>query len=310
MGKIIKLSICVVTYNQKRYLRECLDSLVTQEVNFDYEIIVGDDASTDGSSELIMEYCERYPDLIVPVLHEKNIGPTKNYISVHSRARGDYVAHMDGDDVAYSEKLKKQVDFLDLNDHCVLVWHKVNVFNDEGEISRVLHNRLNDVVDVGAITQIDVLKYGMLGAHSSTMYRRSAAPNFKSIKEEVLDYFMIVLIADSGSICRLEEILGGYRVNKKKITASKNKSLYFNRSPIRVVYCRHLNYFYLKYKYKNKKYKEAIFLNAFFNFFVDVRFLRSSAWSFLALAIQTISFSGAIGVYEYFPKALNIRSSL
>ncbi len=305
-GKKIKLSMCIVTYNQKKYLRECLDSVINQTVDFDYEIIVGDDASSDGTSDLIMDYFRKYPDLIIPVLQKKNIGPTKNYIAVHSKAKGEYVGHMDGDDVAFPGKLQKQVDFLDGNNKCNLVWHRVNVFDDAGNIIRILHNRLNEVVDVNAITQEDILKYGMLGAHSSTMYRRSAMPNFEVVKEEVLDYFFIVLIVDSGLACRLNDLLGGYRVNAKKRTASKNKSLYFNRSPIRKLYCEHLELFYRRYEYN--KFKEAIFLNALFNFVVDVRFLRPSALSFFTLAMRAFSFTGFAGSFGYFKKALKLRS--
>lgn len=305
MENKIKVSVCVVAYNHINYLRECLDSLVNQDVDFDYEIIVGDDASTDGTADLVKEYSVRFPGLIVPLLHEINIGPTKNYISVHAKATGDYVCHMDGDDVAYPGKLQKQADFLNKNSRCVLVWHKVNVFDDLGDVSRILHNRLGEVIDVKAITKEDILKYGMLGAHSSTMYRRCAAPDFESIKGEVLDYFVIGLILDSGNACRIEEVLGGYRVNFRKKTLSKNKSLYFNRSPIRKLYCEHLSWF-LRGK---KNYEDLIFFNAFFNFLVDLRFLRPTFVYFLILTIKTFSFSGMLNIPKYFSEAMKIRAS-
>ena len=306
LEKTIKVSVCVVTYNQKQYLRECLDSLVSQDLNCDYEIIVGDDASSDGTADLVREYAKKFPDLIVPVLHEKNIGPTKNYISVHERARGEYVCHLDGDDVAYPGKLQKQTDCLDGSQHCVLTWHKVYVFNDAGEVSKILHNQLNEIVDVAEITKTDYLKYGMLGAHSSTMYRRSAAPNFKLIKGEALDYFLIGLILDFGNACRVEEVLGGYRLNADKKTLSKNKSLYFNKSPIRKLYCKHLAWFFLQ----NESCRKSIFLNAFFNFLVDVRFFRPTAIDFLVLSIQSFSFAGLLGIIKYYSEAMKLRGFL
>lgn len=299
----IKVSVCVVAYNQKEYLRECLDSLINQDLNCGYEIIVGDDASSDGTADLVREYANKFPDLIVPILHEKNLGATKNYISTHGRARGEYVSHMDGDDIAYSGKLQKQVDYLDKNKKSVLVWHKVNVFNDAGEINKILHDRLNEIVDVEAITKTDFLKYGMLGAHSSTMYRRSAAPKFESIKSEVLDYFLIGLVLDFGTACRIEEVLGGYRLNADKKTFSKNKSLYFNKSPIRKMYSKHLLWFF----FQDGRYREAIFLNSFFNFLVDIRFLRPTAIDFLFLSIRSFSLSGILNFSKYYPEAMKLR---
>ena len=299
----IKVSVCVVAYNQKEYLRKCLDSLVGQDLNCNYEIIVGDDASTDGTTDLVREYAEKFPDLIVPVLHEKNLGPTKNYISVHARAKGEYVCHMDGDDVAYPGKLQKQTDCLNGNKDYVLAWHKVDVFNDAGEVSKILHNQLNEIVNVDAITKTDFLKYGMLGAHSSTMYRRIAAPDFKLIKGEVLDYFLIGLILDFGHACRIEEVLGGYRLNADKKTSSKNKSLYFNKSPIRQLYCKHLTWFFLQ----DKRCRKSIFLNAIFNFLVDVRFLRPTSIDFLLLSFESFSLSGLLGIAKYYSEAMKLR---
>lgn len=302
--KTIKVSVCVVTFNQKHYIGDCLDSLVNQDVDFDYEILVGDDASTDGTADLVKEYAAKFPHLIFPILHEKNLGPTKNYISVHGKAGGDYVCHMDGDDVAYPGKLQKQANCLDENKKCVLVWHKVNIFNDDGEIEKILHIQLNEIVDVTAITKNDLLKYGMLGAHSSTMYRRSASPNFELIKGEVLDYFLIGLILDKGYARRIEDILGGYRLNANKKTSSKNKSLYFNNSPIRQLYCEHLKWFFLQ----DKSTRKFIFLNAFFNFLVDIRFLRPTFISFLTLALRTFSFSDILRIPGYYLDAMKLRS--
>ena len=302
----IKVSVCVVTYNQKEYLRECLDSLIDQDLNCDYEIIVGDDASTDGTTDLVREYAKKFPDLIFPILHKKNLGPTKNYISVHSRAKGEYVCHMDGDDVAYPGKLQKQTNCLDGNKNYVLVWHKVNVFNDSGDVDKILHNRLNEIVDINAITKIDILKHGMLGAHSSTMYRRSAVPDFKLIKSEILDYFLIGLILDFGIACRIEEVLGGYRLNADKKTLSKNKSLYFNKSPIRKLYCGHLTWFFLQ----DERYRKPVFLNAVFNFLVDIRFLRPTAIDFLILSVKSFSFAGMLNIFVYHSEAMKLRGFL
>ncbi|QIH09987.1 MULTISPECIES: glycosyltransferase [unclassified Pseudomonas] len=300
----IKASVCVVTYNQKNYLRDCLTSLLEQEVDFEYEIIIGDDASTDGTADIVSEFFRNYPQRIVSIRHEKNVGPTANYVSVHSQARGEFVFHMDGDDIAFPNKLKRQVEFLE-NSDCVLAWHKVQVFNDAGEISRILHENLSQIVDINAITQKDLLRYGMLGAHSSTAYKKSAMPNFRELKGEALDYFLVCLILASGNAGRVEEILGGYRVNAAATTASKKGSLYFKGSPIRELYAEHLSYF-LKSKNQNTV-KQDIFLNAFFNFLVDVRFFRPSSITFFSLAIRAFSLKAALKIPSYLRSSLELR---
>ena len=302
-----KVTVCVITYNQEKYISQCLQSIVDQVTEFDFEVIVGEDCSTDGTRAIVKEFAKRYPRTVKPIYQKKNIGGgVHNLLTVHSAAKGEYVCHIDGDDVAFPGKLQKQADCLDKNKLSVLVWHKVNVFNDAGSVIKVLHNRLNEIVDVTSITKRDVLMYGMLGAHSSTMYRRSAAPDFHAMNGAILDYFIMVSILDSGSACRLEEVLGGYRLNISEQTISKNKSLYFNNSPTRKLYCAHLTWFFLSDE--NREFRESIFLNAFFNFLVDVRFLRPSFFNFIILAAQTFSFSSLVRFPDYFIKAMKLRA--
>lgn len=207
----VKVSVCVVSYNQRGYIRECLSSLVSQEANFAYEIIVGDDASTDGTREVVTEFVDRFPDLIIPVLHRSNIGPVRNYFSVHERARGKYVCHMDGDDVAFPKKLQKQADFLDADRAVNVLWHRMRFFND--------CNIQKDHPDksaafIGSYVNVkDLLLYGYFGMHSSIMYRRE---NFTNRYEnfDALDWlFSIGLMGDKFGFM-LREVLGGYRVHR------------------------------------------------------------------------------------------------
>lgn len=110
-----KVSVCVLAYNHEKYIRQCLQSIVDQEVDFDFEVIVGDDCSTDGTRMILQEFVERYPTLIKVVQNKRNSGYFKNYMNTHSMATGMYVAHCDGDDYWYPGKLKWQAGFLDNN---------------------------------------------------------------------------------------------------------------------------------------------------------------------------------------------------
>lgn len=114
-GNSPKVSVCVITYNQEKYLHRCLQSIVDQETDFEFEVIVGDDCSTDGTPMILREFAARYPELIKPIYNENNLGYYKNYALVHAEAQAAYVAHCDGDDFWYPGKLKDQVDFLDQN---------------------------------------------------------------------------------------------------------------------------------------------------------------------------------------------------
>jgi len=130
-----KVSVCVITYNQEKYIRQCLQSIVDQETDFYFEVIVGDDCSTDGTRAIVQEFVERYPGVVKPIFQEKNIGGgVHNYLTVHKATRGEYIAHVDGDDYCLPGKLQAQADLLDDDPDCNLVWHRMLVETRSGEI--------------------------------------------------------------------------------------------------------------------------------------------------------------------------------
>lgn len=299
-----KVSVCVITYNQSRYVRACLQSIVEQETNFAFEVVVGDDCSTDGTADVIAEYRDRYPELIAPIFNTKKIGGTRNYVTSHLLARGEYVAHVDGDDVVARGKLQRQADYLDSHPEVVLVWHAVEQFDDGGEKRELVHPRLSEIVDRERITLRDVLRYGSLGAASSIMYRRTSADYLNEIEGDTLDYYFSARLLEGGLAANIEEVLGGYRHNLSVATLSKKKSPYFRRSPMRELYADHLQALYER----NPSARDDIFLNSLFNLAVESRFLRTTALPFFLLALQTVSISGIRQIPTYLRRALWLRA--
>ncbi len=111
------LSVLFITYNHEKYLRQSLDSVMSQKTDFDFEVVVGEDCSTDGTRDILREYKKRYPDRIRLLFRERNFGrPTLNVYCTALECRGRYVATLEGDDYWTDEyKLQKAVDFLEKN---------------------------------------------------------------------------------------------------------------------------------------------------------------------------------------------------
>lgn len=110
-----KVTIICVTYNQEEYIEQCLDSLVSQKTNFEYQIFVGEDCSTDNTREIVKRYAEKY-SIIVPFLREKNLGSTENFCDLCERVNTPYFAFCDGDDFwTDNNRLQKQFDFMEKN---------------------------------------------------------------------------------------------------------------------------------------------------------------------------------------------------
>lgn len=230
MRKDVKVSVCVVAYNHEKYIRECLQSLIDQSVDFEYEIIVGDDASSDGTREIIEEFSAKYPDRIIPIIHKKNIGPVANYFSVHSLARGKYICHMDGDDVSMSEKLQVQADFMDVNKGVSVLWHRMNFLN-ANKIKKN-HPRENAFFINSHIKKFDLILYGSMASHSSLMYRRE---NFslRYIDFPALDWIIAIELMGEGDGFVLPQVLGVYRVHSNSISGGAVAS-----KKMREIFCK------------------------------------------------------------------------
>lgn len=179
-----KVSICVVTYNQEKYIAQCLQSIVEQETNFDFEIIVGDDCSTDGTRDILNEFNNKYPGVFKLHLHSKNIGPYKNFQLVHREAIGEYIAHVDGDDYCLPGKLQMQSNVLDREVECNIVWHKMAIIDH----SEKLRDRADGFAIEMKFYRRDIIKYISIGANSSKMYRKSVR-DFVEPDFDIVDYF-------------------------------------------------------------------------------------------------------------------------
>lgn len=111
------VSVCCLSYNHEDYIRQCLDSIVTQQTSFAFEVLVHDDASTDKSQQIIREYQQRYPDIIKPILQTENqYRKGKGILGIHvfPKCSGKYLAFCECDDYwTDPNKLQRQVDFME-----------------------------------------------------------------------------------------------------------------------------------------------------------------------------------------------------
>lgn len=169
----IKVSISVLSYKHGKYVRQCLDSLLAQKVNFKYEIVVGEDCSQDGTREILLEYKEKYPDIFVLLLNDENLGAARNNHNIKLHCRGEYIATCESDDFWVDEnKLQRQVDFLDAHPEYVgIASNSVYVdVNGENPRKMLMPWQVNKRYQLRHF-----LKYGII-THGSTMLHRNIIP--------------------------------------------------------------------------------------------------------------------------------------
>jgi len=134
----MKVSVCMVTYNQEKYIAQAIESVLMQQVNFEYEIVIGEDCSTDRTRAIVEDYAARYPGKITALLHPQNLGPAhipgkNNFVATLKACQGQYIALLEGDDYWTDPyKLQKQVDFMESRPDCAICCHPVQmIYSDE-----------------------------------------------------------------------------------------------------------------------------------------------------------------------------------
>lgn len=217
----IQISVCIVTYNQENYIAECLESIITQQTNFKFEIIIGEDCSSDNTRAIVQQYAEKYPDLIIPVFHKKNVGVVENIKQIYEKARGKYIAHLDGDDLALPSKLQKQFDVMEKNPQAIICSH-----NMLGVLNNSIIETRSWKYPNGEYTILDLIKNLPFFAHSSKLFRVMDNCDLSNVLKDAntLDIEIHLYQATRGSILHLEEDLGCYR-NNVGVSAVKDNKL-------------------------------------------------------------------------------------
>ena len=221
------VSILCVTYNHKDYIAQALDSFLMQKTNFKFQVIVGDDCSTDGTTEILKEYAKKYPDIIKPIFREKNIGATKNSLEVYSNAKTPYVAICEGDDYWIDEyKLQKQVDFLETHPDYSICFHPVKVVYEGFDFEKTDEIYPTQKMIKSGTTFELLLKTNFIQT-TSVVYRWMF--NQTNTRQYFLDispgdWFISLLHAKEGKIKMLPEIMAVYRRHSQGVWSDSIKS--------------------------------------------------------------------------------------
>lgn len=202
------LSVCVVTYNQVEYVEYCLKSILRQTTNFPFEILVGDDCSTDGTRDVLERLVKTHPGKIQLVQREKNLGWTENMLSLYRMSRGKYIAHIDGDDAMLPGKLQAQVNFFEKNPKCSIVAHNARgIDNKDHVISESWATQpLKNFYTVG-----ELVEAGTFFVHSSKMFKKTAMiSHFRD--RPTVDFFLHIEHALAGVVGYIDQVLCEYRL--------------------------------------------------------------------------------------------------
>jgi glycosyltransferase involved in cell wall biosynthesis len=201
-----KLTVCIVTYNHERYIRECLQSVLAQDVEADLELLVGDDDSGDATASIVAELAAANPGRIRLIRNSPRLGGSMNYRNLMELARGDFIAHLDGDDYWLPGKLAEQLALLEKYPEAVAAYSNAVVCNDKGEVLGKFNNSLPELFDLAAL-----LVRGNFLNQSSMLYRGAQRERLLEMAFPCLDYQFHLRLAQAGPVVYSNKALVVYR---------------------------------------------------------------------------------------------------
>ena len=221
-----RVSVCIVTFMQKETIGRCVDSVLAQRTSFPYEVIVGDDCSTDGTAEICTEYARRHHGRVSAVLHEQHVGMMENTRSVSARVRGEFIAWCDGDDYwTDPHKLELQVAALTAHPNCDLCSHGAEIVEQDGSPTGRAFPAFGDrIIAADELLRRD----GGLICTSSLMSRTSLmrqAPEW-FFRMPVGDYFGQAIGALRGGAVHLGRPMCAYRRDSMGIHSVVSRSVH------------------------------------------------------------------------------------
>ncbi len=239
----VLVTIQCVTYNQEVYIRQCLEGLISQKTDFHFQILVHDDASTDGTAQIIRQYEQQYPQLIKGIYEEENLYSRGGFQAImkvlSENSQGKYVAYCEGDDFwTDSYKLQKQVDVMEAH-QAVLCTHQVRSVREDGEKTERLLPKISEsfVKDTKEFIPF-LFSYGnsscfVFQACSFLMKRDlmefpGGRPQFMELCD-VGDVPVVLYLGANGTVAYLAEEMACYRLASK---SSWSKSMRHDRKRV------------------------------------------------------------------------------
>lgn len=254
----IQVSIVCNAYNHEKYIKDALESFINQKTNFDFEILIHDDASTDGTADIIRSYEKKYPDLIKPIYqtenqYSKNVPIGKLF--QFPRALGKYIALCEGDDYWTDDyKLQKQFDAMERHPEIDMCAHAAVKVNEETKniIANVMPADKNTILSVEDV----IMGGGGYVATNSLFFRKELTETPPRFREYLnIDYSLQIQGALRGGMLYLSDNMASYRwMSKGSWTSKFVKNDNFNRTYSK----RIINMLHLLNDDTDKKYSDVI----------------------------------------------------
>jgi len=263
------VSVKTITYNHAPFIRECIEGVLMQKTNFIFEFIIGDDCSTDGTTDIVNEYAKKYPHIIRLVSSKKNVGAHENDRRTYRACNGKYVALCEGDDFWTDPfKLQKQVDFLETHPDYGMVHSSYSNKIGSVLIRDVWKNKLIPQGDVfPELVLENFVVTATVCARNDLLHRIQIAKVLKENKWSMGDYPLWMELAARKKVGYIPEDMATYRVHPNSVSHNldwEGEYVFFkNRFDIKKYYANKYNAGYLNSELEDMYHQELLKFSIF-----------------------------------------------
>ncbi len=230
------VSVCLITYQHGKYIRECLENVYAQVTDFPFEVLIGEDDSTDGTREICIKYAERYPNITRLFLHERgdrtSLDPSapwrQNFLNNVVNARGRYIALLEGDDYWTDPlKLQKQIDVMESDTSISGAFHDWVVLDEDSgaETIKIGKRRIDRRANLESVIREKNMSTASMVFRNDIDWSRLPDWFFNI---SIGDYGIVLLVAQRGDWFYLEDVMSVFRHHNSGIWSGSSSDFRFN----------------------------------------------------------------------------------
>lgn len=259
------VSVKMITYNHVLYINKTIEGVLNQKTNFNFELVIGDDCSNDGTTKIIENFYQKYPDIIKPIIRKSNIGSKQNAQDLNKYLKGKYVALCEGDDYWIDPyKLQKQVDFMEANPDYSMCFHNALVIKEGTEKVELFAN-----LEERDYSPHEILAKWIVPT-ASVLFRKKYLQNMQYDQNYIFtDIALFLTLCDYGKTRCIGRTMAVYRRHNTGLTQKKyslkKKLKHFNSIN------RNFNY---KYNNEIKIIKRSLYISALKNIIKKLMFYK------------------------------------
>lgn len=231
----VGVSICMIAYNHEHFIDEAIQSIINQRTNFDFQLVIGEDCSTDGTRKICEGYANKFPNKVKLLPSDSNLGMMPNFVRTLKACDGNYIALCEGDDFWTDElKLQKQFDILESDKKLSISVHQTKILYQDKTTELLVKPKYTSKT---IFSQEEMLEAVVPVYQTSSLFFRNLGKYPEWLNNTVVGDIPVFLLAIlNGKLHYIDEVMSTYRVHANGISSLQNYATLEHQKQVQEIY--------------------------------------------------------------------------